>query len=368
MSNGDELARHRVERINTHRIDIRYPRQVGLNARLGIHGTGPTVQVREVLTDLGARGWGVSRTPPEQMPDLCGRRLADLFDPFVGVLAPEALPLDLPLHDLAGAILGQPVWRMLGAAGPTSLACYDGAIYMDDLLPEEAPRGVEAVLENCAADWGLGYRAFKLKIGRGNKWMPPEEGLQRDILVTRLVRRHYPDAPILVDANDGYTCAGFLRYLDAVAECNLYWVEEPFPENADDLARLRSFLSQHSPRTLIADGERDPNIPLLLDLAAQGLLDVLLMDVMGIGLTAWRRWMPAIAELGVWASPHAWGDPLKTRYAAQIAAGLGHVATIEGVPGTCAQVDLERYALIEGELHVPDAPGLGLQLLGLEAR
>ncbi|NLS79825.1 MAG: mandelate racemase [Chloroflexi bacterium] len=360
----DELARHRICRIETRKIEIRYPRVVGLNARLGIHGAGPTVQVREVLTDQGARGWGLSRKPPEEMPDLTGRRLSELFDPAVGVTAPEALPLDLPLHDLAGAILGEPCYRMMGAAGPTALPCYDGAIYMDDLLPEERPRGVAAVLENCAADWALGYRAFKLKIGRGNRWMPPEEGLRRDIEVTRLVRERYPDAALLVDANDGYTCAGFLRYLDAVADCALYWVEEPFPENADDLAQLRTFLWRRSPRTLIADGERDPDIPLLLDLAAQGLVDVLLMDVLGIGLTAWRRWMPAIAELGVGASPHAWGDPLKTRYAAQIAAGLGRVATIEGVPGSCAQVDLARYPLAEGLLHVPDAPGFGLRLDG----
>ena len=55
------------------------------------------------------------------MPDLTGRRLSELFDPAVGVTAPEALPLDLPLHDLAGAILGEPCYRMMGAAGPTAL-------------------------------------------------------------------------------------------------------------------------------------------------------------------------------------------------------------------------------------------------------
>jgi L-alanine-DL-glutamate epimerase-like enolase superfamily enzyme len=209
----------------------------------------------------------------------------------------------------------------------------------------------------------MGYRAFKLKIGRGNRWMEPEAGLRRDIEVTRAVRERYPESPILVDANDGYTCDGFLRYLEAVADCRLYWIEEPFRENREDLRRLREFVDARCPETLLADGESAPDIPFLLDLARERLLDVLLMDIAGLGFTRWRELMPALIEIGVKASPHTWGQPVKTNYTAQLTAGLGNVVTVEGVPGETIGVDRSAYRLAEGMLRVPEtAPGFGMRL------
>jgi len=359
------LADHRISAVRTLTIRSRYPRTVGKNARLGSHGEGPTSPIRELVTDLGATGWGLSWTRPEATPDLVGRSVAELIDPALGVIAEEAMPFDFPLHDLAGAILGQPVYRMLGAAGPAAHLCYDGAIYMDDLDPEDAPRGVAAVLENCRRDHEMGYRAFKLKIGRGNRWMEPEAGRRRDIEVTRAVREAYPDAPLLVDANDGYTGAGFLRYLEAVADCRLFWIEEPFRESRDDLRRLREILKERSPETLIADGEASPDAPALLELAREGLLDVLLMDIAGLGFTRWRRLMPEVVASGARISPHTWGEPLKTHYAAQLAAGVGRTVCIEGIPATIDGVDRTAYRLTDGLLHVPEhAPGFGMRLVG----
>lgn len=358
----DDLASHHIRQVKTFQIEYRYPRLVGKNARLGIHGRDHTAQVRFIATDKGAEGWGLSREPEETVPDLTGRSIAELFDPAMGVITPEAIYLDFPLHDLVGAILDQPVYKLLGFHGNTTVSCYDGAIYMDDLLPEEKPRDVEAVLENCRHDYALGYRAFKLKIGRGHRWMDTEAGLQRDIEITHLVRRYFPDCAILVDANDGYSCEGFLRYLDAVAECGIFWVEEPFPENRRDLLHLRDFIAKRSPATLVADGESSPDIPFLLSLAQEKLIDVLIMDIVGLGFTAWRQWMPIFMQSGIRTAPHAWGNPMKTFYTAQLAAGLGNVLTVEGVPGASADVDWNGYKLTEGLLHVPSDSGFGMYL------
>lgn len=346
-----------IARIETGTVRSRYPRAVGRNARLGSHGSGGEQRVVQVTTGDGASGWGLATGPLDPVRALVGRPLDSLFDPGAGVLDPAAACLDFALHDLAGRLLGKPVYALLGGAGPTRSTCYDGAIYLDDL---DDPAGVQVVLDNVARDHTLGYTAFKLKIGRGNRWMPREEGLRRDIEVTRAVRAAYPQARILVDANDGYDAAGFVRYLEAVADCDLFWVEEPFPETIADLAVLRECPALG--RTLVADGEYEPDVPALLELAGQKLLDVLLMDMVSYGLTAWRAIMPRLREIGVRASPHAWGVPLKTLYAAQVAAGLGNVVTIEGVPGTMEGLDCSGYALHEGVLSVPDAPGFGIAL------
>jgi L-alanine-DL-glutamate epimerase-like enolase superfamily enzyme len=315
-----------------------------------------------LTTDRGAVGWGISWASDEDLSDLIGRRVTELFDPCVGVVAPEAMPLDFPLHDLAGMILDQPVYQMLGPRGDQTVLCYDGAIYMDDLLPPENPGGTAAVLANCDQDYQRGYRSFKLKIGRGYRWMEAEAGRQRDVEVTRAVRERFPDCEILVDANDGYTCEAFLRYLDTVADCRLYWVEEPFPENRADLLRLREFLAKRSPQTLIADGESGYDIEFLLELARDGLVDVLIMDIVGLGFTRWRRWMPRLVAAGACASPHTWGDPIKTWYACQLAAGLGNVVTVEGIPAQSSDVDWGLYGLHNGIVHIPPEPGFGIKL------
>lgn len=357
------LEAHRICDIKTLKISSQYPRTAGKNARLGVHGNGPKTQIRVITTDQGAVGWGLSWSDNNVLSDVIGKNVAELFDPEVGVIAKEAMPLDFVLHDLAGVILDQPVYEMLGAHGETEIPCYDGAIYMDDILPEENPRGIKVVLENCQHDYELGYRAFKLKIGRGYKWMEAEEGLRRDIEVTRIVRYNFPDCQILVDANDGYTCDGILRYLDAVADCEIFWIEEPFRENRSELMRLREFLEKRSPDTLISDGESGFDIEFLLEIASDGLLDVLLMDIVGLGFTNWRKLMPKLVDADVYASPHTWGEPLKTRYASQLAAGLGNVVTVEGVPGETSDVDWSSYILKDGLMHVDDESGFGMKLL-----
>jgi L-alanine-DL-glutamate epimerase-like enolase superfamily enzyme len=217
------------------------------------------------------------------------------------------------------------------------------------------------LLDECAADAAHGYRNFKLKIGRGNRWMDRDDGDRRDIEITRAIRQAWPEAKILVDANDGYSCDGFLRYLEAVADCELYWVEEPFPDDAADLAALRARRDAVAPGTLIAEGETTPDVEALMPVTAAGDIDVLLMDVVSYGITRWRRTMSELPA-GAMASPHAWGHPLKTLYAAQLAAGFGRIPIVEGVPGRTIGVGTSAYRFTDGMLTVPDRPGFGLQM------
>ncbi|GMV83889.1 MAG: hypothetical protein AMXMBFR7_50730 [Planctomycetota bacterium] len=371
------LHTHTIDRIESRTLKRSYPRAIPRNAKGGHHGQHAQIQVRLVYTDQGAMGWGLSSAPEHETQSLLGRRVSDLIDPASGVVQ-EARALDIPLHDLAGRILGQPVWRMLGAAGPRSLPIYAGGIYFDDLEPIESPRGIDALLAACEQDAASGHAHFKLKIGRGFKVMDRTAGDRRDAEVTRAVRERFPNAMLLVDANDGYDPEGFCRYLDEVLECGLYWVEESFPESAAGLKRLRDKLTTDSPATLIADGEarlgptQDPpgsfgkwprdQLDGLLNLARDRLLDVLLMDVTAMGFTAWRTLMPELCAAGVAGSPHAWSEPLKTLYAAQLAGGLSNVPIIEGVPGGVERVDASAYLLQEGMLTLPDQPGFGLEL------
>ncbi len=371
------LADHRIATITAATLRDRYPRTVGRNSHLGSHGNGGSYQVRRLTTDQGATGWGMSHGPADQVRRFVGTRLSDLFSVTEGA-APEALAagLDLPLWDLAGQILRQPVWQMLGAAGPTALPIYSGAIYMDDLDPDDRPRGVAAVLANCRQDRQAGYRAFKLKIGRGYKWLPGEAGVRRDIEVTRAVREAFPDCRLLVDANDGYTPESFAQYLRAVADCDLYWIEEPFEESVEGYRLLRGVMAETGCRALLADGEtrRDRRespgeyggyteafIDRLYQLAAERLLDVALIDLGIVGFSRWRKVLPRLQAGGLQASPHTWGWVPRPYYAAQLAAGCGNVVIVEGIPGRTEGLDYGAWRLTDGLLHVADAPGFGIR-------
>lgn len=344
-------------------LSTRYPRRVGRNARLGPHGTGPMATVAVLRTDHGHAGWGLVPGNHGDPAVLVGRSVSELIGPD-GIRTPGLHAFDIALHDLLGVVTDTPVAGLLGGA-PGAVPVYDGAIYFDDLDDDTpgtgaTPRGIETILQECRDDAAAGHTGFKLKIGRGHRWLDVTAGDRRDIEVTRAVRAAFPDAAILVDANDGYDLDRMCRYLDAVADVGLYWVEEPFGDDASRLRALRDHLDRVSPATRIADGEYEPDVASLLPMAADGSVQVLLMDVMTFGFTAWREMMPRVRGAGAEASPHAWGQPLKTLYAAHLAAGMGNIPMVEGVPGVTDGVDPSALQLVDGMLSLTDRPGFGL--------
>lgn len=362
------LSQHKIDRVSFYRFRARYPRLHGKNARLSYHGFGGEVTVAKVYTDQGACGWGeLSESladAKEAAQRVAGKRLTDVFSAGTGILDDSLKALDIPLHDLAGVILGIPVSRMIRGSASSKIRVYDGAIYMNDIIPEDRPQGVEQVLADCAYDYALGHRTLKIKIGRGSIWMEHDAGLARDIEVVRRIHEAFPDAGLMVDANDGYSVEDAVAFLEGIGDAPLVWFEEPFREEEKANRALREYLDVHRPRTLIADGESMTDIDLLHDLAAKGLLDVWQPDVCGYGFTAWRKLMKEIEEKGYLASPHAWGNVVKTHYCAHLAAAYPHhIPCIEAVLGDSEGVDYGGYELNSGIMTLPERPGFGMDLI-----
>ena len=233
------LSEHKIVEIKTFRIRNRYHRLNGKNSRRVEHAYGDEFIGKELITDRGARGWGLSTSVPfwKNIPmltamdsEVIGKKVSELFDPTVGIIDKKYERYDFPLHDLAGQILNMPVYQMLGNMGENPIHVYDGGILLDDISPNSDPGGLKRILEECQIDYSMGYRDFKLKIGRASKWMNLREGIKRDVEVTRLVRSYFPDARIMVDANDAYTPETIIQYLEQVLDCNIYWIEEPFAD------------------------------------------------------------------------------------------------------------------------------------------
>lgn len=366
---ADELANHTIADISYTDVQLKWPRFVGKNGRRDIHGHGPRVSVCTLTTNQGAKGWGMNgRRDAESIAYLKGKRVSEVFHPSAGVTDARALGFDVPLHDLAGVILRKPVYELLGQKKPILTKCYSGMIYFDELEPKEGPvktlaNGLDLLLENCRHDYELGYRQLKLKIGRGNIWMPKQEGLNRDIEVTKLVAKTFPDVEILVDVNDGYTADTTIAYLKGIGDIPLFWMEEPFAETVADYQKLRSWTKANKPKMLLADGEADPKQELLRELEEKKLIDVHLTDMIGYGFTPWRKLMPELKKMGILASPHAFGELLKSYYCSHLAGGLGNTVTIEGVPATCEDIDFGKYKIEKGKFVPSPDPGFGMTLL-----
>jgi len=368
FSAPSRLGSHRLVAIENRQISLRWPRQAGKNSKRDVHGYGPRANVVILRTDQGATGWGeVSGGLPALeaiRAQVLGRSVAELIAPERGLRVPEWKPLDFALHDLAGVILGEPVWRLLGGGvEPRLFPCYSGMIYFDDLEPTVAPGGIDAVLKNCAWDRAHGYRQLKVKIGRGGKWMPGGAGLDRDIEIVRAIAREFPDCRLLVDANDAYTVGDATAFLRGIEGIPLVWFEEPFVETVEDWTRLHAWMRAHGwTETLLADGEQHNDFAVLEELERRRILQVRLNDISGYGFTRWRELMPRLEAGGVLASPHCWGSALKTAYTAHLAAALGNVPTIEGVTTATEDVDFGDNRLRDGIYQVSSRPGFGLTL------
>jgi len=248
---NSSLSEHRIDRVEFRTVSVPWPRQVGRNSSKGVHGHGPTrVRVCVLHTNHGATGWGQTQGKtgkPEQLLELLkGKSVAELIDPTTGIRSEKYHAIDIPLHDLAGIILDQPVWAMSGAEKPHLTKVYSGMIYFDDLDPIDNPAGIDKVLENCRWDYGYGYRQFKVKIGRGNKWMPAKAGLERDIDVVNAIHKAFPDVDILVDGNNGFTVETMIGFLEGIADVPLFWIEEPFHETVADWTARPGLIFQSS--------------------------------------------------------------------------------------------------------------------------
>jgi L-alanine-DL-glutamate epimerase-like enolase superfamily enzyme len=126
--------------------------------------------------------------------------------------------LDAALHDLAGKLVGEPAWRLLGldpAGPPTSWT-----IWLGD--PDDMARRAEAV--------GSRFRRLKLKLGG-------RDGL--DVQRVRAVRG-VTDLPLQVDVNEYWELDEALEAVPELASLGVQYVEQPLPAGDEGGARLKA--------------------------------------------------------------------------------------------------------------------------------
>jgi L-alanine-DL-glutamate epimerase-like enolase superfamily enzyme len=352
----------RISRIACVDTEGRSPKMIGKNARLDDHGATARERLVRIFTGDGHHGFGVTRARPEDIEaeasEVIGRPLASLVDPEEGI---RLRGLEHALWDVIGQAVGQPVYALLGESCRPAVEAYDGGLYFCDLLYPD--RGLDQVAREAEESIAQGHRAIKMKIGRGHRWMSPEEGFRRDIEAIRLVRKTAgPEMLLMVDGNNGFDREGAERLFEAVGDQRLYWAEEMFPETLDDYARFRWFLEQRGLDTLLADGETLPAPDELYPYIEQRLIDVVQLDMNQIGLSAWWKLAAFAHDYGVLCAPHTWSSRFALYASLHLGKAIPNFLSAE-VPAYLP--DVYRPAGFEfhhGAYRIHPLPGWGLRL------
>lgn len=335
----------------------------GKNARLDVHGDRSTDRLVRLYTNHGIDGFGNCRAAEKDVAQLIGKNPLSFHQPKDHAMSGPLGPGTMPLWDLAGKVLKQPVYQLLGGRGPERIASYDASIYFADLLPEFASKWQDRFRTEVDLGLKLGHRAFKIKIGRGSKWMSRAEGDARDLEIVRLIRQHAgPDVRLMVDANNGYDLAGAKRFLGEVGSLNLTFVEEMFPETVDECLAYKEFIKANGWKTLLADGETQRELEAYKPFIEAKAIDVFQGDMnhFGIeGLLTEASWAEA-KQLQI--APHNWGSLIGYFMETHLAKAIPNCLFAEHDPLTNDVIRSEGYSIRDGMATIPAAPGFGLAI------
>ncbi len=196
-----------------------------------------------------------------------GMMLDDLRRYFVSMgctrgAAIEALSaVDIALWDLKARAAGVPLATLLGAS-PGPVATYVSPIAFQD-HPDKSAKAARAYIDQ-------GFRALKLKIGRG---------LRTDIDHIAAVRGEAGSVPLYLDANCAYDVPAAIEVARALVPYDIDWYEEPVPpDDPKALAEVR----RHSP-VPIAAGENEFTLQAHAALVAADAVDFLQPNIARAG-------------------------------------------------------------------------------------
>jgi L-alanine-DL-glutamate epimerase-like enolase superfamily enzyme len=197
--------------------------------------------------------------------------------------------VDVALWDLKARLLGLPLHLLIGAVrddvpvyGSGGFTTYDDARLREQLGHWAGERGIPRVKIKIGESWGT--------------------RVARDLSRMRLAREVVgDDVELYVDANGGYTRKQAVRLMDAAADLDVRWFEEPV--SSDDLAGLhevRSFVSAD-----VAAGEYGYDLVYFRRMCDAGAVDCLQVDISRCGgVTEWLRAAAVAASHGLQVSGH----------------------------------------------------------------
>jgi L-alanine-DL-glutamate epimerase-like enolase superfamily enzyme len=252
--------------------------------------------------------------------------------------------VDIALWDLKGKIVDLPLYRLLGG-NRTKVPVYASGgwtSYTDEELVAEM-QGMVA----------RGFKTIKCKVG-----FEGGQNIRRDAERIRKVREAVgPDIQLLVDANNSFDAATAIQLANRIREFDITFFEEPV--FADDIAGLARF--KRGTDIPLATGEHEYTKFGVRDLVANEAADIVQVD--GARAGGYTEMLKCAAITQAWNlkfAPHAMEN-----IHLQLVAALPNALFLERLlmfEELTAKVFDNAPVPVDGFMHVPDLPGLGLRL------
>ena len=343
----------------------------------GLHGLGEVGNLpgdREGIEI--ARRWLIGRDPLQIRP-FVRTMLSGGMPPFLpfmsktatvdGPMAWAVSGVEMALCDLAGKILGTPVYNLLGGAFRDRIRVYlDRSGVTDPTDLGEWRRLTERVLADGFADFKFDVEWVAPELNRDpwNRQMRDEQ-LHRTRERLAVVRETAgPDAEIALDGHMLFDVESAIRIARELAPIGIRWFEDPVPNfNFDAQRRVRdeSPISICAGEMLVADQFRD-----MID---RGAVDIIHPDLLFVGgLHEARRVADYADQHGIPMAIHNNGSAMNTIAEAHLAAATPNFIGLEyhfwDAPWIGQVVRREGVPLFDRVGHVPltDAPGFGVEI------
>jgi L-rhamnonate dehydratase len=357
---------------------------VRLDAAGIVKETSLSVCLVEVETKDGLTGHGMTAITEEEvvaaaLNEVVAHALATEEDPLAheriwerlywllsprgqtGYASHAIAALDVALWDLKGKQLGQPLWRLLGAARsrvPVYTTFGFGAYSRDELA--------------AAAKWwvGRGHTRLKMVVGqhalaRRDEPRPLDEVIAEDARRVRAVRDAVGlEVDLHVDANcslDGFHAARLARMLEPY---ELSFFEEPVKDN--DIPTLLSLKKET--RIPLAAGQNEGLAWRFRDLIASRAIDIVQPNVViSGGFTQCLRIAGLASAYNLpMANGGAWAH-----FNMHLHAGVAHGGLVEyhyPAVKVCEAIYGPLPAPVDGYLELPSRPGLGFEPVAEKVR
>jgi L-alanine-DL-glutamate epimerase-like enolase superfamily enzyme len=306
-------------------IEIRHEHYPGV---VGLGEASPT----EYYGESPETALAVLRSFADQLGDdpFAIEDILQRLDATIGLNPSAKAAVDMALYDLAGKILGVPLYKLLGLnAARTPATSFTIGI---DSPAQMAKKALAA----------RGYPILKVKVGTGY-----------DVEILKAIREVSP-ATIRVDANMGWTPKEAISTINALAPYNIEFVEQPVA--AHDLKGLK-LVRDSVPVPVLADEScvTVEDIPLVAD-CVDGI-NIKLMKCGGI-----RQALKMIAVARAHNLRIMLGCMIESSLAITAAAHLTPLVDYTDLDGNLL-IDDDPYTgvkVVNGKQILPEEPGLGV--------
>ncbi len=257
-----------------------------------------------------------------------------------GIFTLALSAIDIALWDIKGKALNLPLAKMLGGHRERVPTYASGALMRHfplDHLVKAGPKLVEK-----------GFRQMKTQLA-----LPGDTNPEREVEHMRRIREAIgPDIDLMCDINQRWDVRQAISIGSRVEEFNLFWLEDVTThDDYAGLARVAAALA-----TPVAGGEYVYGLTPFRHMLEARSVDIAMIDVLRAGgITGWMKIAGMAEAFNVPVVNHLYPE-----ISVHLVAAIPHGLTVEYMPWSSKLYE-EVPQPVNGELVVPDKPGLGLK-------